>query len=560
MNVFLVPGSPENIERSIIDGVELNEMDIRDPSLKEKLAEHYGNEKIKLWALKESIQNRWALIEKGDYVLFYCRGRFTHVAKVSFKYPFKDEPDQVNNGRYLAESVWGRDVDGSTWPYLFFLEDVREINLPLSDFNRLTGYRLNAVAGFMRMRSGTSAIIDYIKKIYAKPSTTPEVEAIKPEPTSELRRILEIHLLSGKNVIIFGPPGVGKTETAKSLAEGLASGYDFALGNPDWTTYDVIGGYKVLSDEFKLGFFSRCVVRCWRSLRRGKGPVWLILDEINRANMDLAFGNAFALLDITHRGDVPLLTEDEVENVAGLEDVTINGALFVPYSFRIISTMNSYDRALLHKLGFALLRRFAVVPMWSKPYTLETNNDIFLKTVREFEEPNVVEIDERWIVNQLSLARENFNDYALITPERRDSLISSYEVFSEKISTLTGMGIVELVEAIRQTINRMLDNTGVEITMALSLDATKFLVASYLALGDETVNFLRGLLDEAVAAYMLPQLDVLSDKIRAERLGIGGEKAITRKVEDIKKFLRQLSLTSRTIPMLDRLLRGEHVI
>jgi len=30
MNVFLVPGSPENIERSIIDGVELNEMDISD--------------------------------------------------------------------------------------------------------------------------------------------------------------------------------------------------------------------------------------------------------------------------------------------------------------------------------------------------------------------------------------------------------------------------------------------------------------------------------------------------------------------------------------------------
>lgn len=398
--------------------------------------------------------------------------------------------------------------------------------------------------------------LKFLAKIrWTKPS---RVRAGRPIFASELWRVLEIHLLSGKNVIIFGPPGVGKTETAKRLAKELVSGYDFALGNPDWTTYDVIGGYKVMSDEFRLGFFSRCVVKCWRNLRKGKEPIWLVLDEINRANMDLAFGDAFALLDIAHRGDVPLLMEDDVKNAEGLEDVTIDGALFVPYSFRVISTMNSYDRALLHKLGFALLRRFAMVPMYGKPYTLETNDDIFIKTVRELEREKT-ELNEKQILQQMLLAREDFNDYALITKERMDMLINSYENFSEKIMSLTGMKIVELVEAIGQEINRILADTGVEITVALLLDAAKFLTASCIVLGEKTVDYLRGLLDEAVAAYMIPQLDVLSDRVRAEGLGIEGEKKVAEKVKKLEDFLQDLSLTSRSKPMLDRLLRGEHV-
>ena len=168
MNIFLAPSLFWNLKRSVMDGVNVDELDIRDPLLRREIAVRYGVGVIKLWALKEALYNRWASINEGDYVLFYHGGKLIYASKVSFKYPFIVKPEHVEAGNRLAESVWGRDVDGKTWPYLFFLEDVREIDLPLSKFNELAGYNLRGIAGFMRMRKEkVTKVINYLQQIYA---------------------------------------------------------------------------------------------------------------------------------------------------------------------------------------------------------------------------------------------------------------------------------------------------------------------------------------------------------------------------------------------------------
>jgi hypothetical protein len=184
MKVFLAPGFFKNIKRSIAEGVSTDELDVRDPSLREKIVESYGSGSVKLWALKETLRGRWVSIDKGDYVLFYHGGKFIYMGKVLFKYPFAEKPRQVEVGSCLAESVWGRDVDGRTWPYLFFLEEVREIDLPLSKLNELTGYNLNALGGFMKIRDEEKAlkVIEYLGK--AKPPP--------PPPPTELPKHREI--------------------------------------------------------------------------------------------------------------------------------------------------------------------------------------------------------------------------------------------------------------------------------------------------------------------------------------------------------------------------------
>jgi len=174
MKIFLAPGFYKNIKRSVMDGVNVNELDIRDSSLREKILGSYDTGVVKLWALKGSLRDRWASLDEGDYVLFYHAGKLIYAGRVGFKYPSADEPEQVESGSRLAESVWGRDIDGKTWPYLFFLEDVREIDLPLSKLNELAGYSMKAVVGFMKVREEKALrVIEYLPKAYVKPSVEP---------------------------------------------------------------------------------------------------------------------------------------------------------------------------------------------------------------------------------------------------------------------------------------------------------------------------------------------------------------------------------------------------
>jgi len=169
--VFLAPGLFKNIKRSVIEGVNINELDIRDPSLEEKIKKAYGNNPIKLWALKESLYSRWVSINEDDYILFYNAGKFIYVGKVYFKYPFAESSQQVSFGNSLAESIWGKDVDGKTWPFLLFLKEVKEIDLPLTKLNELAGYNLKSVAGFMKIKEEkASKVIEYLQHFYIKPS------------------------------------------------------------------------------------------------------------------------------------------------------------------------------------------------------------------------------------------------------------------------------------------------------------------------------------------------------------------------------------------------------
>lgn len=183
----------------------------------------------------------------------------------------------------------------------------------------------------------------------------PGAELLRTATTGELRpnlyREALAHLLAGKNIVFYGPPGSGKTRAATRLGNTLCTDLHFATANAEWTHHNVVGGYQPAGDSFipAPGVLTTAASKCEESLRNKALPTWLVIDELNRANLDQAFGDVFTLLDLSHRENAPL-------SYAGG-----NGTQSVPLAFRILATMNTQDRAQLFSLGYAFRRRFAFV-------------------------------------------------------------------------------------------------------------------------------------------------------------------------------------------------------
>lgn len=191
-------------------------------------------------------------------------------------------------------------------------------------------------------------------------------EAIRQEMAIPLDvlRAAYVNIVDGKHVILYGPPGTGKTTLAGLLAAHLFDcEADFATAVSDWTPFETVGGLQLALRENReelvptAGVITASIVRCLNTVAElsftGTGPQgsWLVLDEINRANMDAAFGQIFTALDPEHpRISLPFFDPPR-------------RSLTVPSRFRIIGTMNTYDKNFLFRMSYALTRRFALVPI-----------------------------------------------------------------------------------------------------------------------------------------------------------------------------------------------------
>jgi MoxR-like ATPase len=182
-------------------------------------------------------------------------------------------------------------------------------------------------------------------------------------PESTLREVFT-EVADGRHILLYGPPGTGKTTLAELLgAEAFGVATHTETASADWTAFETVGGLQLGLEDGKEtlrprpGVITEAIVRCLNAVSEHAADnskpqaAWLVLDELNRANMDAAFGPLFTSLDQSHRR-VSLPFFDEARRV-----------LWVPRSFRIVGTMNTYDKNFLFRMSYALTRRFALVPM-----------------------------------------------------------------------------------------------------------------------------------------------------------------------------------------------------
>ncbi|MER7485658.1 DUF4357 domain-containing protein [Streptomyces sp. NPDC126497] len=200
------------------------------------------------------------------------------------------------------------------------------------------------------------------------PALTARRELELPEPTDELAADLLVHdaawleevrglLWDERQLVFHGPPGTGKTYLALKLAEFLGGGPEqvkLVQFHPSYSYEDFFEGFRPQEDPETREVAFRLTAGPLRELadlasREGNRhiPHFLIIDEINRANLAKVFGELYFLLEYRNKS---------VRLTYSGDDFALPPNLFV------IGTMNTADRSIA-LVDAAMRRRFAFVEL-----------------------------------------------------------------------------------------------------------------------------------------------------------------------------------------------------
>ncbi len=327
--------------------------------------------------------------------------------------------------------------------------------LPIHEYGKQLNDIYKAYKGYKKQNS--SNITPVIKTV--QPVVKTQTQTPSNPPYTEKDFLNEVYitkdsydcmknlLLTKKNIILQGAPGVGKTFAANRLAYSIMgekdnSRVELIQFHQSYSYEDFIMGYKPNEEGgfyLKKGVF---YAFCKKAKADPDRPYFFIIDEINRGNMSKIFGELLMLIENHYRGKtVKLAYSDELFDV--------------PANLHIIGMMNTADRSLA-MIDYALRRRFSFIDMHPgftsegfKKYQKNLNSELFNKAIDAISQLNkVIEDDDSlgegfcighsYFCNQTTFSEQwlrNVIDYDII-PMLKEYWFDNKEQFKQQVKEL----------------------------------------------------------------------------------------------------------------------------
>lgn len=132
-------------ENTVIKPVKISRIkNLLNNNILSKVEKLYLNGEVFIWGVTNGStgtnENKWRGLSNGDIVLFSQRGGIFSTAKVTMIFKNYD----------LAKELLGVDDNGNAWENIYFIKDIKELEIPYSKLNPVLGYKSNfVIQGFM---------------------------------------------------------------------------------------------------------------------------------------------------------------------------------------------------------------------------------------------------------------------------------------------------------------------------------------------------------------------------------------------------------------------------
>ncbi|EKO3658738.1 AAA family ATPase [Vibrio metschnikovii] len=188
------------------------------------------------------------------------------------------------------------------------------------------------------------------------------------EKSSDVTTVDGRRVQIGYNKIYYGAPGTGKSYKIKNEV-GQAKQIR-TIFHPDTQYSDFVGTLKpktvvnnsddpMIAYEFRSGPFTKAFIEA-EKVKNTLEPVYLVIEEINRASAAAVFGELFQLLDRKADGsseyEIELSDPDMLEYINTQLPIPIT-TLSLPPNLFLMATMNSSDQA-VRPMDTAFKRRW----------------------------------------------------------------------------------------------------------------------------------------------------------------------------------------------------------